>query len=105
MKVNYYIKPRAQQDIVEIIRYIYLDNSSAAERFFSSVLRTAELVLVTPRGYSLVQFSNLMPTSNALRHRPVVNFPKYEFYYSIKSPSVIEVVRILHGSRNSKKLL
>jgi len=87
--------PRAQQDYGDIWDYIARDNPEAADRLLRRIDKKLELYASNPRmGRTR---DNLAP---GLRSFPVV---PYLVFYRATSDG-IELVRVLHGARDLKRL-
>ena len=86
----------AEQDYRDIWRYIAADNPDAADRLLLRIDSKLELYADNP-GIGTAR-DNLAP---GLRSFPVGN---YLVFYRIV-PDGIELVRVLHGSRDLEKLL
>ena len=87
---------RALADLLEIGAYIALDSPRRAEAFLSRLEQKASAAARTPRIYK--ERNDL---SRGLRSAPV---GKYLILYRIVENG-IEVVRIVHGARDLKRLL
>ena len=102
MKVSY--RQTASDDLVRQFRYYLtvVDVPEIAIRFRDAVHRTIKALrqnpLVGPRYFS----SN--PQLQNLRSWPVVGFEVIRVYY-IADEEVFQVVRILHGKRDVKRML
>jgi toxin ParE1/3/4 len=88
--------PQALQDLDEIWHYIAWDNISAADRLIDAIAEKCRLLSENPE-----MGENLTHLSVGLRCFSAGN---YAIYFR---PVVggIEVVRVLHGARDSGKLL
>jgi len=82
--------PRAQSDLLEIIRYIGVVNPGAAER-----LKTRLETVVLP----LSQYPEMYRQSERLPDcREIVAHPNYIVFYRVNRDCV-EVVRVVHARR------
>jgi toxin ParE1/3/4 len=88
--------PLAEQDYREIWRYIARDNEDAASRLLQTIDRKLELYAENPA----------MGTKREMLAPGLRSFPigKYLAFYRIVSDG-IQLVRVLHGARELKKLL
>lgn len=85
----------AEQDYREIWRYIAADNPDAADRFLRKIDSKLELFAKYPAMGTARD--KLLP---GVRSFPVGNY--LVFYRAI--PDGIDLVRVLHGARNLKRL-
>lgn len=93
--MRYFITNMAEIDMGEISDYISLDNPFAALKWHDNMVSQFELIAEFP--HIGVAKSKRRPD---LRSFPVKN---YMVLYQIKSKTV-EIVRILHGARDWKRL-
>lgn len=96
------IRPRAEDDIVEIFATIALDDLRAAERFEAALRRECELLAAFPylgrsRGFRA-------PELQGIRSRPLSGFGSWLLFYKVTGDA-IEVVRVLHGARDLPRAL
>ena len=96
------IAPRASQDLDESFVYIAQNNPNAALRFFDATRQTvAKLAQMSGIG-------RLYPVKNSrlngLRRFPVKGFENYVIFY-LSFLDHIEIVRILHASRDLEEVL
>lgn len=90
-------RPRAPEDAEENTDYIAKDSLQAAIRLLENVESTLVDLAASPNSGS--PFESADPRLANLRIRQVGGFPRHLVFYEAKS-GVIEVVRILHGSRD-----
>lgn len=94
------LKPAAQSDLGEILLYLAQNNPQSAARFANSVLQTFQQLaemphLGSPRYYDDAHLRDV-------RQWPVQNFKNYLiFYRPFASSNGIEVLRVLHSSRDA----
>jgi plasmid stabilization system protein ParE len=96
------ILPRARGDILRQFRYYLVDQDApaAAFRFREAVIESIDQLKPHPRIGALFQGSSIA----GLRSWPVKGFEAIRIYYQ-EFPGALRVVRVLHGSRNVRKLL
>jgi plasmid stabilization system protein ParE len=101
MKVRITTTEVADRDIGDIVQYISIDNPAAARQFGDELLRLFETIRDNPDlGHFVGGFEE------ALRSiRVSSTFWRYRIFYRRASPDEIEIVRILHGSRDVTRLL
>ena len=97
MTVRIVRRPKAAQDAEEIADYIAGDSLSAAIRFLENLESTLADLAGTPN--SGTRFESTDPRLTGLMFRRVRGFPRHVVFYKA-IPGAIEVVRILHGSRD-----
>jgi len=91
------IRPRANTEIDALADFIACDSIDAAMRFLDAVEKSFELISEQP-GMGIKRYAHL-PMLEGLRMLPVSNFEKHVVFY-IERPSYIDVLRVLHGSRD-----
>jgi toxin ParE1/3/4 len=91
--------PLAEQDVVELALYIHRNNPRAAERFLQAFDRTIVALADTPG----LGTARDCPRTKGLRMWRVRGFEKYLIFYRALTDG-IEVVRVLHASRNIEQL-
>jgi toxin ParE1/3/4 len=90
-------------DVLQVHDYLREQATSAlADRFLMAVERTMEQIRRYPAAGSL--FRPRLISLAGLRWWPVVEFPRYLVYYRVES-GVIDIVRVLHGARDTKREL
>src|SRR5438034_7796056 len=94
--------PAAERDLRELVRHISRNSPRAADRFIKAVektlVRLARMPEIAPR------WEGPVASSAELRVWPVHGFKKYLIFYE-PIPEGIDVVRVLHGSRDLDTLL
>ena len=93
----------AVADLLQIHTHLRDEASlQLADRFLMSVEYTTQQIRRYPNAAALfrTQKASLM----GIRWWSVADFPRYLLYY-IAQPDGIEIVRVLHGSRNTKREL
>lgn len=90
-------KPQAERDIEECFVYIGEENLDIAVHFLVAVEDSIEEISRNPfigkqREFKSSQLQNL-------RMWLVKDFSNYQIYYIVES-EIIEIIRVLHGSRN-----
>lgn len=94
-------RPMAEDDAVEIAVQIAAANSRSAARFTKALRATEESLLAMPGMGSSTAFAH--PLLVGMRFHLVRGFRKYLIFY-IPRDDGIEVVRVLHGSRDLETL-
>jgi toxin ParE1/3/4 len=90
-------------DIVDIADYIAADaNLAAADRFIAAVEKTCEQLARMPGIGS--RWEDEDPELTDVRFSPVTKFKKYLIYYR-PIEGGIEILRVIHGARNTRRLL
>jgi toxin ParE1/3/4 len=94
--------PKAREDLIEIYAYIGLDSPSAAERIFGAIEAKAELLVDYPR--LGVRRSEIRPSTRMLIEGPYLIL--YETHPDSDQGGIeqVEIVRIVDGRRNLKRL-
>ena len=88
----------AISDIRDIVRYIAQDNSSAARKFEDEFWLAVDRIRVFPQtGYAVPQ-----PDGAFLAVRVSARFKHYSIIYHLLSDEELEVVRVLHGTRDMR---
>lgn len=87
----------ARRDLVEIVAYLAERSEAAARRFRTEAEATFTRLAGMP-GMG-TQYEPDEPAYAELRYFPVSKFPRYLVFYR-SLPDGIEVVRVLHGSRD-----
>jgi len=91
------VRPRADTEIDALADFIAKDNPGAAFRFLDAVQETFDMIGEQP-GIGSRRYAHL-PMLEGLRMWPVTNFEKHLVFH-IERPGYIDVLRVLHGSRN-----
>src|SRR5262249_48217036 len=91
------IRPQAADDVDEIAAYLEQRRRGYGQRFHQAVDETFRHLEQMPGSGTALAVPD--PTLWALRSHPVRRFPNYFVLY-LPLPHGIEVVRVLHGSRN-----
>jgi toxin ParE1/3/4 len=92
-------KPKAKEDIREIWLTISDDNPHAADAFEQAVDETANLLSSAPESGSKRYFYH--PELEGLRFFPIRGFENHLlFYRTLTEEETIEIVRVVHGTRN-----
>ncbi len=92
--------PRTRQDISEQARYIADDNPAAAERFVAAVEQAFAMLADMPGMGAPREHGGL----KGLRMWPVRGFERHLIFYRPIEDG-IEVIRVLHASRDLEGLL
>lgn len=91
------IRPCADTEIDALADYIACDSPDAAMRFLDAVQKSFDLIGEQP-GIGTQRYAHL-PMLEGLRMLPVSDFEKHLVFY-IERPSYIDILRVLHGSRD-----
>jgi toxin ParE1/3/4 len=97
-------RPRARRDVIEQMLYLEEQaNEEAAVRYYDAVVATCHLVAAQPLCGKI--FETRVGPLEGLRRFPVSGaFSKYLIFYQ-STPGGIDVVRVLHGSRDIQAIL
>jgi toxin ParE1/3/4 len=96
-------RPRARQDLIDIFRYLARDRGiQIAHRFFVQVESTLQRLADIPGLGAPYEAEN--PAFPRIRFLSVNRFRKYLIFY-IPITGGIDVVRVLHGSRDIPRIL
>ncbi|ACK71607.1 plasmid stabilization system [Gloeothece citriformis PCC 7424] len=100
----YRIKKRPQviRDLIELATYIAENNLEASEQFLRAAEETFQQLAKLPMMGKICQFKNPLLTN--IRQQAVKGFRRYLIFYRL-SESEIEIVRVLHGSRDLEAIL
>lgn len=95
--------PAAQNDMIEIVRYISKDlkNPAAAERLAVELIGAAESVLDFP--YAAPVYQPIRPLKREYRKILVQNY--LMFYWVDEEKKLVTVARVMYARRNIDKLL
>lgn len=95
--------PVAQNDMIEIVRYISKDlkNPVAAERLAVELIGAAESVLAFP--YATPVYQPIRPLKREYRKILVQNY--LMFYWVDEEKKLVTVARVMYARRNIDKLL
>jgi plasmid stabilization system protein ParE len=95
------IFPRAEADIIRQFRYYPVDQDrpAVAFRFRKAVIESVEQLKSHPRMGTLFRGS-----TSGLRSWPVKGFEAIRIYYA-DHPASLQVVRVLHGKRDVRRIL
>jgi toxin ParE1/3/4 len=96
--MNYRIAPEAQQDLADIWHFIALDNLTAADRVLDSIKSGFSQIGSRPGAGRARE--ELAP---GLRSFVVRKYRRYLIFYR-PYPDIVEIVRVLDGSRDLKRL-
>lgn len=96
------ILPAADRDIDEQIAYISPENRDAAGRYVEAVSAILEHIVRMPGMGATRDYRN--PRLAGLRMIPVPGFDNFLVFYLV-TPGTIDIVRVLHGARDIRKIL
>jgi toxin ParE1/3/4 len=94
--------PLAQLDLLDIASFIAEDNLDAAERFLDAADETFAWLASMPLIGRACAFRN--PLAQGVRLWRVRRFERYLIFYRPIATGGIEVVRVLHSSRDIESL-
>lgn len=104
MPTTYRVTPAALADIEAIVDYLNEREPVAAVRFVEAVERTLEHIAHVPTAYPMFQTNR--PQLVGVRWRPVGgSFANYLVFYRQAGDDVVDVVRVLHGAQDIRRLL
>ncbi|QGM96697.1 type II toxin-antitoxin system RelE/ParE family toxin [Methylocystis parvus] len=94
--MSFKLKPRAEQDIEEIVSYIAADSPAAARQWFESMRRACERLAEMPK----------MGVARPEIRPDLRTFPVGNYLIAYREAGLdVEIVRILHGARQWRELL
>ena len=91
------LRSAAEQDVAAHAEYLQSESLDAALRFLDAVDGAFSLLATMPDIGGLCKLSK--PHYASLRVWPIPGFRKYLIFYRV-TPDEVEVVRVLHGSRD-----
>lgn len=96
------LRPRANEDLAEHVRYLSGESAGLAVRFIDAVLAALDTLrahpeMGAPRAWRDERLSGL-------RTWPVPGFERWLIFYRLTEASV-DVVRVLHGARDLPEVL
>jgi toxin ParE1/3/4 len=95
-------RPRARLDLLE--QFVHFGEEGSVElasRYFAAVEETCARLVAHPRSGTL--YDSGVERLSKLRHVPVKGFDNYLLFYMPRGGG-IDVVRVLHASRDIKRL-
>ena len=95
--------PSAQQDMVEIVRYISkeLHNPVAADRLATSFLEAADRAAAFP--YAAPSYNPIRPLKHEYRKMVILNY--LMFYWVDEPEKVVTIAYVTYAKRNYDQLL
>lgn len=97
------IRPQARVDLLEQAAYFRRrENSALAERYLDAVDRTLRLLCRNPRIGA--RYRSAHPLLGGIRSVAVEGFEKHLVFY-LPGPKAIDIIRVLHGSRDLRLLI
>ncbi len=97
---TFVLTPLAKNDIFDIWSYIAVDSESSANRVEQAIFDACAFVAENPD----CGHSRPAVTKTALRFWTLTPFPNYSIVY-LPHTSPIQVVAVLHGRRNVRRIL
>lgn len=95
-------RAQARGDLVEAVAYLAERSEQAARRFRAQAEATFGRLAASPGIGTSYQPED--PAYAGLRYFPIAKFPKYLVFYR-PAANGIEVIRVLHGSRDIAAIL
>jgi toxin ParE1/3/4 len=95
-------RPQAKKDLLDHFIYIGRRNHGAAERFLDAVEKAFTLLAASPEMGRL--WESTSPRLVGVRSWTMPRYKKYRIFYR-PIPGGIEVLHVMHGSRNFAILL
>lgn len=103
MKREFYLSDKAEQDLFVHARYIAEDNRDVAEKFITSFIETAKIIVAMP--FVGKEYSDTDARIDGMRGFPVRDFDKYLiFYRQVQKEKYIEIIRIIHTAQDIRFL-
>jgi toxin ParE1/3/4 len=96
--MNFRIAPQARQDLTDIWQFIAQDNPPAADQVTDAI--KAHFRQIAERSESGRPRDELSP---GLRSLTIRRYRRYIVFYRL-SADAVDIVRVLHGARNLKRL-
>ena len=97
-------RPRADQDIDEIVAFLRKESRAAAVRFLDAVQAAYDLLAEQPAIGSRRHAELCPELPQPLRFHPLTEFPRILVYY-LDRPEAIEVLRVWDAARGLEALL
>lgn len=102
-RLDVVVSPMAKRDIEDHFVYIGISGQpQAAKRFLAAFAQTLETLTTNPAFGRALRFR--APDLRGLRRCPIVRFHSFQIIYRIAAKE-LEVVRVLHGSRDIRDTL
>jgi toxin ParE1/3/4 len=95
--------PQAREDLIDIYRYIGLENPSAAERIFDAIEAKVTSLIQHPR--IGIRRPEIQPSTRLLVEGPYLILDETHPDRDSDGIDTLEIVRIIDGRRNLKNLL
>ncbi|PSN18717.1 type II toxin-antitoxin system RelE/ParE family toxin [filamentous cyanobacterium CCP5] len=95
-------RPIVIQDLIDHATYISRDNLDAGDRFLYAAEATFQRIAKLPGMGKLSGFTT--PRLAQVRQYPIKGFNKHLIFYRTL-PEAVEIIRVLHGSRNLEFIL
>jgi toxin ParE1/3/4 len=96
------VRPKAENDLIQIWLFIARDNPAAADRVFLSAEKTFESIASMPEMGT--KYRSKRSELNGVRFFPIKQYHNYIIYYRQLSNG-IEILRILHGHMDKPRHL
>jgi toxin ParE1/3/4 len=97
---RFLFRPKALDDLRDLLTYIATDSPKAAERMHDCILETCQILADNP----LIVHELDGLSISGIRRIPVVSYPRYSVFYRIVEDH-IEVIRLGYGGRDWENTL
>lgn len=103
MKREFYLSDKAEQDLFTHARYIAQDDRDVAEKFISSFIETAKMIVdMSSIGK---RYSDIDLRIDGIRVFPTRDFNRYLiFYHQVQKGKYIEIIRVIHSAQDTSSL-
>lgn len=95
------LRPKAQADIEAIVDYLLVERPPSAKDFVSTLQNTFDLLAENPKIGATRQYRQ--KTLSGMRMFPMKQFSAYLIFY-LHNDQTLDVVRVLHGSKDISAL-
>jgi len=103
MKREFYLSDKAEQDLFTHARYIAQEDRDVAEKFISSFIETAKMVVDMPSIGK--RYFDVDVRIDGMRVFPVRDFNRHLiFYRQVQKGKYIEIIRVIHSAQDISTL-
>ena len=116
--MEFLLSAQAKKDVIDLALYIAQDNPEMGAAVFDDVWDTCELLTSMPDmgapietlldeteiRYEIREILHALPLLQELRRFPLTRFKRVLVFYQVQD-DILDVVRILHGSRDIPAIL
>ena len=116
--MEFLLSAQAKKDVVDLALYIAQDNPEIGAAVFDDVWDTCELLTSMPDmgapidtlldeteiRYEIREILHALPLLQGIRRFPLTRFKKVMVFYRVEN-DILDVVRVLHGSRDIPAIL